>query len=462
MSEKLRNFVAKLRGAVSSVKPKGGWLYSKKLLIVASLLISIGCWIFVTLYVNADSQKTVQDVPITIDTSVMQENFGLELIDILAPDELSNGKVDIVVKGSVYQIGKVSAENITVTTQTSSVNKAGEYTLALNLNCSNREVQVDIKEGSKTITAWFDSKKDKTLTLDVPQPIGATVTGSGLSVGEPVGSIKSIAINGPATVIDMVASARLCADVNSELVETTTVPAALFYFDAEGNVLDTELTKYITITDYNNDGTVDTPAGAPASGDITVMLPVTMECELPVKLAFKNVPEGFNTDTLKYTLSNKSIKLEGGVADMQQFSDRGSYELEAIDLHEIKPENTRFVIPLNFASSIKSVDGVTEVEVNFNLNNYATETYTVDKSRIKLINTEGGKASVVSEKVNVTIVGPLNTVGKLNENNISLVIDMSADEWTPGTKTVSASVVVAGNSYCWEAGTTNSVKVKVE
>ena len=147
--EKIRKFFDKLQDFIDRLRPEGGWLSSKKFLMAFSLIASISCWVFLTLYVNADSQTTITDIPIRIDTTAMNESFGLEMVAITAPEAISDGKVDVVVTGSAYQISRVTSDDITVVAQTSSVNKAGEYSLSLTLSCGNKDVSVALKDSFK-------------------------------------------------------------------------------------------------------------------------------------------------------------------------------------------------------------------------------------------------------------------------------------------------------------------------
>ena len=462
MIEKLEGFINKLREIIGKIKPQGGWLSSKKLLVAVSLAVSIGCWVFLTLYVNADSQKTVTDVPIRIDTTAIKESFGLEMIDILSPEALSDGKVDVNLTGSVYQISQTTSDDITVVAQTSAVNKAGKYSLSLILTCGNHDVTATLQDSYKTIDVWFDSVMEKTVTLDKPQVSGVSVPAdSGFIIGDPTGFVKTLSIRGPESVIDRIASVQLRAELNKELSATTTVEGTICYLDEEGQLLDTELTRYITILDYNDiAATEGVAAGAPAPTDCTISVPIRMECELKLEPVFRNIPEGFDVSTLKYTLSQTTIRLEGDIDVMKKYSEDGVFSLDGIDVTTITPTNNVFDIKLNLSSAVSSLDGVSEVQVRVNLNNCKQEVITVPGDRVTLLNADGHSVSVASDDISVTVVGPGALINAMEPEDIVILVDMSDDEWTAGVREKTATVTLL-SSECWAAGT-YTVKVRVD
>jgi len=463
MKDKIQSFFDKINQLFDRIRPQGGWLSNNKLLLALSLMISIFCWLYVTLYVNADSQKTITDIPIRIDTAAIYEDFGLEMIAITAPDAISDGKVDVNLTGSAYQISQVTADDITVVAQTSSVNKAGEYSLTLALSCSNRDVSVALADSYKAVDIWFDSIMEKNITLDKPQVSGVSVPAdSGFIIGEPAGFIKTLSISGPESVIDRIASVQLRAALNQELSATATVEGAIRYLDENGEPLGEDYTKYITILDYNDiEAAEGVAAGAPASSDCIISVPIRMECELEIAPVFRNVPEGFDTNALKYTVSPSTIRLEGDIDVMKKYSEDGIFSLDGIDLGSITPSNSTLTLKLNLSTAVSSLDGVSEVVVEFDMNGFKQDTFTVSAERITLTNADSHNVSIASASVDVAVVGPRAVVDKLAEDDFTIIVDMSNDEWTPGVREKNATILVGNGSRCWAVGT-YTVKIKVE
>jgi len=457
----IKNILNKIKNFIDSIRPEGGWLYNKKLLMALSLLASIACWVFLTLYVNADSQKVITDVPVRIDTTAL-EDFGLEMIAITGPEAFNDGKLDVSITGSAYQISQVTADDITVSAQTGTVNKAGQYTLSLVLSCSNKNVTVSIKDNSKTIDVWFDSVMEKNITLEKPLVTGVSVPAeSGYIIGDPTGLIKTLRVSGPESVISKIASVQLRAELNEELSATASVEGVICYLDEKGELLDPELTKYITIIDFNDlEAAEGVAAGAPAPADCVISVPIRMECELKIVPVFRNVPDKFDTGKLKYSLSQKTIRLEGDIDVMKRYAEEGVLQLDGIDLTTLTPSNRKFTIKLNLSSAVTALNGETEITVTFDMSGYSKETFTVDGSRIVLTNTNSREVSVASESIDITAVGASGYIDRLQDSNFTVIVDMSDDEWTEGVREKAATVLVGDGSRAWAEGT-YTVKIKV-
>lgn len=457
----IQKIVQKIKDFIKSIRPEGGWLYNKKLLMALSLLASIACWVFLTLYVNADSQKTVTDVSIRIDTASL-EDFGLEMVAITAPSELSDGKLDVNVVGSAYQISQVTAEDISVVAQTSSVNKAGEYNLSMVVSCNNKNVTASLKDSYKTVNVWFDSIKEKSITLGKPIVTGVSVPPeSGYIIGDPTGFVKTVTLSGPESVIEKIAGVYLQAELNEELSATATVEGTICYTDSDGNIMDPEKTKYVTIVDYNDIGVTEgVPAGAPAPSDCVISVPIRMECALKIIPEFKNVPNGFDVAALRYTLSQDTIRLEGDIDVMKKYSEEGIFKLDGIDISTLTPSNRKFVIKLNLSSAVTALDGESEITVTFDMGGYKQQVFTVDDANIVLRNVAGHEVSIASESLDITVVGTEKMLDRLKLIDFTVVVDMSDDEWTSGVREKTAAVIL-NSSKCWPVGT-YTVKVKVE
>ncbi len=463
MREKIAAFFDKVQALIDRIRPEGGWLASKKFLMAVSLIASVSCWVFITLYVNADSQTTITDIPIRVDTTAMNENFGLEMVAITAPEAISDGKVDVIVTGSAYQISRVTAEDITVSAQTGSVNKAGKYSLSLVLACGNKDVTVALKDSYKTVDVWFDSIMERVFTLEKPLVTGVSVPAdSGLIIGEPNALIKTVFVSGPESVVDSIAAVQLQAELDKELNATATVDGTICYIDDEGNVMDSSRTDYIDILDYNDIGaTQGSPAGAPLPSDCVISVPIRIEQELRIEPLFRNVPDGFDVSGLKYTVTPASIRLEGDIDVIKKYSEDGVFSVDGIDLSTVTPAENTFVIKLNLSSAVTAIDGLTEVEVKVDMKGCKSEVITVDGSRIQLSGTGGRKVSAASETVDVTVVGPAAVVDRLSPEDITILVDMTGDEWTEGVREKNALVTVGDGSRCWAVGA-YTVKVKVE
>ena len=439
------------------------WLTGTRAIAVFSLLISIGLWVFITLTMSNDSVKTITDVPIHIDTTDLQETSKLELISIVDPPALSNAKVDVTLSGSIYQLSRVTAEDVSVVAQVTGITRAGEYTFSLVPSCSVRNVNVKIENNYDFVKVWFDYKKQKDVKIDKVIAYGVSVSSDDLIIGDTASSIKSLRLSGPESVIDSSASVHVCATINKEISEPFETLGTIHYLDADGNDISPDRISFVSIIDYNDiEASTGVPAGAPIEDDITVMVPVSKTATLPLAISFANQPAGFNLDSLSYSLSPSSIKLEGSIDAINKLIDAGSYTVEGIDFATLSPYSPNMKLNLNLSTGIEELNGISEVNVKFNFNNYTTKTITLpNNGNFTLINADGLKAQVTTESIDIVVAGPASSVNAIGAGSCSVVVDMESYDGTPGQRKMPATVTVRNKNNCWVYGT-YSVMVLVE
>ncbi|MBE6753406.1 MAG: hypothetical protein E7559_03480 [Ruminococcaceae bacterium] len=450
------------------LKARFNWLYGDKALAVFSVLISISLWVFITLNVTDASTKTIKEVPIRIDTTNIEETFGLKKIAIMDPPALSDAKVDVILSGSIYQLSRVDPEDVTVTAQVTGVNRAGEFTLSLVPMCSVNNVNVDIENGYTFVKVWFDYIREKDIAVDKVKAAGVTAAAEDLIIGDAVSSIKSLRISGPATVIDNIDTVQIRADVNKELSEPFETAGKICYLNAEGEDISSDHVSFITILDYNGiEEETGTAAGVPADDEINVIIPVSKKAQLPLGIAFKNVPDGFDTNTLSYSISPETITVEGDIEAIDKMVSEGKYMVDGIDLTELSPSETKFRLKLNLSTGIEEMNGVSEVDVTFNLEGYSTKTIGLaDISQFKLSGDwgaegSGHKAEILTESLRITVAGPTSVIGGMGQANCSVTVDMEAHDGTAGQRKMPAIITFKNDNKCWVIGT-YTVMVNVE
>lgn len=428
------------------------WLNQKKVLAIIAFICSFSIWCFVTFSDdNTSSTRQVTDVPIRIDTTDIEQTFGLQKIDIVDPPAISDGLVDVTLHGTVYQLSQVRDEDIVVSAAVSGVNRAGESTLGLSASCNVRGVTVTINSNYNFVKVWFDRIKQKTISVDKITANGVTVAEDDLIVGDSVSNIKTLTIIGPESVIEDISMAQISADVNQELSEPLEVPGSLKYMSTEGVEPSRYHSGFISIYDYNDtESASGTPAGAPE--DIKVIVPVSKTATLPLGLSFKNAPDGFDFNSLKYSVSPAEIKIEGDIEAVNKYIDAGVYNLEGIDISAVSPVNNTVQTKLNLSTGIEELSGISDVNVKFKLDGYSTRTLTLDRSRIKVIENSSLKTKLVTESLNVRLVGPSKAVESITEADCTASVDMTEAELSDGQRKVPAVISLHNKPSCWSLG----------
>lgn len=442
------------------------WLYTDKAIAVISVILSIACWVLITLYVSQDSTSVITDVPLRINTEDVEEFHDLQLISIVSPEALSDGRVDVEVSGSIHEISRVTADDINVIAQVGNVNTSGEHSLSLAVTCPGHNVNVRIKDGYSAVRVWFDRVLPKNLTVGKVVVNGASVAEeSDLIIGDYYSSIKTLSVQGPESIIEQVDSLLITADVNRELSASEVVAATVCYADAEGNVLGEDVTKWITVQDYNDIGSESgTMAGEPSADFVTVTIPIRKKAVLPINVPIKNAPAGFDVSSLKYTVTPATITLEGDIDAIDKLVSAGSFTVDGIDLSSISIGRSQFTFPLNLAAGVEELGGIAEVTVKFSVTDYVAKKYTVEnKGGFGVIKANGVSADVLTDSLEVIVIGPKEQMEKISERNIKVSADMSTYDGASGQRKMPAVVEITGVDRCWAFGTyTLTVSPKAE
>ncbi len=431
------------------------WLYTNKALAVISVILAITCWVMITLYVSDDSKTVVTDVPILIDTEDLEEFHELQLISITSPESFVDSKVDVEISGSIYEISRVTAEDITITAQLSNVTSAGEHLLQLTVSCSGHDVTARIKDGHNFIRVWFDRIQQKRIPTDKVIVNGVSTSSDDLIIGDYYSSIKSLTVQGPESVVEKIASIRVTANVEMTLSKSEKTPGVISYHDAEGNEIPADETKWITVIDYNDIGTLEgsTMAGEPAAENITVTIPIRKQAELAISVPIRNVPEGFDVSSLKYSVTPRTITLEGDVDAIDKLTAAGTYSVEGIDMSALYIGGRTMTFPLNLSSGIEELSGRTEVTVTFDISHYSARHYTVENNgSFGITGIEGVKASVLTDSIEFIVIGPKSQMNELDESSFTVMADMSTYDGTSGQRKMPAIIRIKGADRCWVYG----------
>jgi YbbR domain-containing protein len=172
-----------------------------KFVLLFSFCVSVLIWLAVVINVSPATTRVIKDVKVVIDNTVPSQ-FGLE---VFGESEFT---VDVTVKGKKYLISPatLSADDIVVTAQTSSVDSAGKRTLQLKAESASGRTDYSIASVSmKTIEVYFDIAKTIQMVIE-PNVVadGFSVVREGYTCGDINLSETSVTITGPSTEINRV------------------------------------------------------------------------------------------------------------------------------------------------------------------------------------------------------------------------------------------------------------------
>lgn len=259
---------------------------NNKILMVFSLLISFGLWIWVSVEKSPIVQKVISDVPVNIELSgSVPEQLNLQIFGD------TNFKVDVTVSGKKYVLASIDKDDIVISAVTNYVDSSGKKTLQLKYSVAGGSEDFDIIALSSTyIEVYFDIFKQVELPLqaEFTNDINSLLPEDCI-LGDIVFSQQTVTVSGPASEINRINKVVANVNLTEQLEKNTTVVPEIQIITEDGSKL-----EYSAID-------------SESSEDITMSIPVLKKVTLPASVTFKNAPANFALDTLEYTVSPKTI-----------------------------------------------------------------------------------------------------------------------------------------------------------
>lgn len=401
------------------------WLTSKPKLMALSLAIAVVIWSFVALNINSMSTRTIEGIKVEIPSAgASYQSLGLDIID--SGEEYT---CSVTVYGDRSIIGALTADSITVTPDFSKVTEAGTYNITLNAVKDNQLLDYEIRSVNPTrlVLTFGESVMRKFQITPV-------VTGFSLSEGyvtQPfVASPSTITVIGSSETVDRIRKVTAEASLPGVLTESHTVQGTIHLYDAEDNEISTELLRL----DARN---------------VEVLVPVYRQSEMQFDIEFTNVPAGFDTSVLKYTLSPSSISVAYTGTSVNPGTVRtiGYVDMGSLDL------NGTYEFDLTLPSGYVKLEDADKVSVKFNTEGMSSLKMTVTDIRVSNV-PEGYEVKILTDKIaGVTVIGDTETLSRLVSGSLTAVIDGSQLKPENGTQSVPASVIIPSSSTVWAIGT---------
>ena len=406
---------------------KSLWSYPLFSLILA-LFCGFVAWTVVAVYVDPQGSVTVQDVPINYANGASAyTSQGLDIVE-----KPSIETVDVRVDGNSTIIGNITNSDIMVYPSYAGVSGAGRVTLRLQARLVNTtDFPGDIEcavESPRTIEVVFDEVSEKTLAITVDA--SAVSVAEGYMLNRSAAVPAEITLRGPTSELDQIASVVATVSSDAELSDTTTVPAALELRDENGEVYTPEYT------------TMD-------SETANVTLTVYQVRELPLVVDFIGTPTNFDTGSLRYTLSQDTLRVAGPARTISALEELTVTNFDLSQEFELGRDYQRLV---ELPSGIVSLDGVTSVTLSFDTSDMGSTTLNI--SNISAINVPSNyEVEILSSMVSgVTLYGPAEEVEALSADSVVAQIDCQSVNLTVGQQTIPVTIQIPSSSRIFATG----------
>ena len=389
---------------------------------VISLVAALAIWLYMTATQEEEIDVTLSGVQVVFaGEEDLQATRGLVITDV------STRTVDVTVRGTRLNIGRLAASHLQAVIPVSRFNSTSNSTQSYNLvypdGVDASAVRV-VRSSPSTISFQVTRMDDKIV------PVDAAFTGSvaeGYMLGDIEYEPRSITVSGPQSVLETID--RVYVEVElMDLDATRTVEAPFTLRDADGN----EIAKDGLEFDFDT---------------VTVTIPISKVKDVPIYVTLIE-GAGATRENTSIKPSESPITIAGDAATVDGIN---RIEVGPVDLtsFELTYEGTLDVVLPN---GVENISGIEEVDVSLEVTGLAVRDFTVTNISDTGL-PEGYSAELVTHSLTVRIRGPQDALANLNSSNIRAVADLS-NTTASGTMDIpNVQIVIDGALNCGAVGT---------
>ena len=408
------------------------WLTSRPKLMVLSLVLAVVIWAVVALSVNSITTRTIDNIVVEIpSTGASYQSMGLDLIE----GEATEHKVSVTVSGDRSIIGMLTPDSITVTPDFSNVTEAGTYNIALNASKNNQLLNYEIKtvDPSVLVLTFGESAMRK---FQISPSVSGFTVADGYVAQPIVCSPAAVTIVGSRETVDKIRKVTAEGNIEGELSSTTTISGKIHLYDADNKEISSDMLR------------MDAPS-------VDLLIPIYKEGAMDFDIEFVNVPSGFDTSVLKYSLFPSTIRVAYAEGSAVPTSVRtiGYVDVATLNLGET------YQFDVTLPSGYVDLDGIGTISVKFDSQGMTSQKMTVTDIRASNV-PEEYEVTILTEHISgVNVIGDAETIANLLPTSLVAVIDASGLKPESGTQSVPVTVLIPSSSTVWAVG---SYTVNVE
>lgn len=403
---------------------------SKLYSFLLSLTVAFGLWLYVVNNVSMEDENTFYNIPVVTSGETVLSERNLMVTNMSAKN------VSVTLYGTREDLNRVDNSNITVKVDLSSIEDPGEdiplnYSISYPADVGN----VFTVESRNPEKIYVDV--DYRRTFEIPVQIKWTGTRSEDYIYDTENYVldySTITISGPAAVADQIDHAEIEIDL-TERVESISESFRYTLCDVDNNPV--------------NAAQITTNA---EEVHLEMQIQRIKEMDLVVDVVYGG---GATEENTAIKITPETIRVSGGEAVLAELGD--TFTVCTLNLAEIeKSTNAHYTITL--PEGVTNQTGTSEVVVSVQFSDLKTREFVVDN--FEMINVpEGMEAEIINANLTIKVRGPEEEIVKLNERNITAVVDFTNAE--AGTATYKASIQFSEKFPNVGALKTNSVSATV-
>ena len=391
----------------------------KSFYIALSVVIAVIIWIFVDLTGNPDGTarivtKEFKDIPIEyIGEDPTLAGRGLMLLN-----DGTDTAVDVVLEGTRWDLAKVTAENIIIQADLTSITTTGKQTVSTRQSFTPRTLsQMFTVKSLSNYTPSVNIGELYSKSVDVHYEIIGNVA-EGYYAGEIHLSQDTLEIRGQKEALKDVSYAKVTLDIGTDAVSSVSNTLGYQFFDRRGNLLDKE----------NIHSDVES---------IAVTLPVNVTKELELTMNFTEAP-GARLENVDVHINPARITVTG---DADKLRNVNKLVLADFDLQTLSSDTIyNYMIPI--PEGCENLSGVSQASMQLSFKDMATADVVTNRIRYDNLVTEGKYVELLTTDMTVHIFGTSADVAEITGENIMVVADLTDFNNAVGSYTVPARILI--------------------
>lgn len=419
-----------------------GLLYNNKFLMVFSLVIAVALWATVKINYSEEIVRNISDIQITVNNTDSQGEYEM----FIDPNSLV---ASVEVSGKAYNLNQyaLTKDDITVEATSSYIDSAGYKVLTLSARVADTVSGVKVtKISPSTITVYCDRKTTGTFNVEAKlENDMETIVDGKLTVGQPVASMSTVEITGPASILNKLTKVYFTGKINEEdlpLSKTKELPAEISYqLDRQSE------SKYLICESINEE-----------SNPATITVPVYVTRKVSTAVNFVNQPASFVESVPNVTVQPSSATILQNSKDDEIIE---TLYVGTIDFSEVYNKKNVFEFAVNEQLGVNIVDkNIEKFTVTVDMSDMEKATLTQAPAKVVFINQDDNYTYNIDYSMSsldsIQIIGPKESVEKISAEDLQVEINVSSMNLTRASNQIVevSNISIQGEEFsdCWVYG----------
>lgn len=413
--------------------------YHNTFVLVFSFCVALIYW-FVMTAGNTDSNRIVNDVPITIQYSTAAEADGVKVFN------MSYTSADLEISGSNLITNKLTADDfeVTATLNPTSTKLTGNtlQKATLQVRAAKRSTISDysvVSINPEEIQVEYDRYKEATFTIDRDGIKYSADTN--FYPGTPELSAETVTISGPESSVNKISRAAISYTLDNALRSDASFTCPVRLYDQKNQEITDVTALYLELD-------VDT---------IDVNIPILPRKTVKLVASTVHQPKGFADSRI--TVSPSTIDIVGDASVLSGISEiQLDTPIDFADL-SLDQKNT-FTMDIPLPSGVRNISAVGEntvsqATVSINLNGFTETRFSLSTEDCQISNKPLGKeVNFRTQTLEISVIGSEAQIFRMTAESLSIQMDLTnfADRSGIVEVPVTVSIIGSGSDSCWVLG----------